>query len=231
MKLPGVSLLLLVAAALFAAIAVPISIYNSNSDVVPGWSAAVRPGALSKAHAFLGDKCESCHTPNEGVTAAKCITCHAPAKELLSKPSTMFHASVAECRGCHVEHQGAEKRPIRMDHAVLQKVAIRAGGRPVALDCRSCHVFRDKHEAFFGPNCSTCHVTQTWKVSGFLHPSPKSKECAQCHKPPPSHLMMHFDMMDKSITGQRGATVNQCFACHQTDSFNNIKGVGRVDMH
>ena len=38
-------------------------------------------------------------------------------------------------------------------------------------------------------------------------------------------------MMDRSITGQRNATVNQCFACHQTDSFNNIKGVGRVDMH
>lgn len=231
MKLARTSLLVLVAAGLLAAIAVPIWVYSSNSEAVPEWSAAVRPGALSKAHAFLGDKCESCHTPNKGVTATNCITCHAPAKELLSKPSTVFHANVGECSGCHVEHKGAEKRPINMDHTVLEKLAIRKAGHPVALDCKSCHVSKDKHQEFFGPKCATCHVTERWDIIGFLHPSPKSKECAQCHKPPPSHLMMHFDMMDKSITGQQSATVNQCFACHQTDSFNNIKGVGPVDMH
>lgn len=231
MSFGRVSLLVLLAAAILAAVAVTTSIYRSGSDAVPGWTDTVRPGALSKAHAFLSDKCESCHKPNEGITAAKCITCHAPAKELLSKPSTLFHVNVGTCRGCHVEHQGGDKRPIKMDHAVLEELAIRQAGRPVALDCKSCHVFKDKHQEFFGPKCATCHVTQTWKVAGFLHPSPKSKECAQCHKPPPSHLMMHFEMMDKAITSQRGATVDQCYACHQTDSFNNIKRVGRIDMH
>ncbi len=231
MKLPGASLLVLGVAGTLAVIVVPVSIYKSDSNAVPGWSAAVRPGALSKQHAFLGSQCESCHTPNEGITAAKCITCHAPAEELLSKPSTVFHVNVGDCRGCHVEHQDRDKRPIKMDHAVLKKIAIRKAGKPVALDCKSCHVFKDKHQEFFGPQCATCHVTETWKVAGFLHPSPKSKDCMQCHKAPPSHRMMHFEMMDKSITGKRSATVNQCFACHQTDSFNNIKGVGAVDMH
>ena len=73
MKFSAASLLILVAAAILAAIAVPISIYRSGSDAIPGWSAAVRPGPLSKAHAFLGDKCASCHTPNEGVTVDKCV--------------------------------------------------------------------------------------------------------------------------------------------------------------
>lgn len=231
MKLPGASLLILAAAAILAVIAVSTSIYRSGSDAIPGWSTAVRPGPMSRAHAFVGDKCESCHTPNEGVTVDKCVACHVPAQELLSKPSTVFHANVTTCSGCHVEHKGRDKRPIKMDHAVLEKLAIRESGKPVALDCKGCHVFKDKHQEFFGPKCATCHVTDTWKIVGFLHPSPKSKECAQCHKPPPSHLMMHFEMMDRSITGQRKATVDQCFACHQTDSFNNIKGVGRVDMH
>lgn len=43
--------------------------------------------------------------------------------------------------------------------------------------------------------------------------------------------MMHFEMMDKTITGEKSARVEQCFACHQTDSFNNIKGVGMVKVH
>jgi hypothetical protein len=38
--------------------------------------------------------------------------------------------------------------------------------------------------------------------------------------------MGHFAMMDQRVTGHHQAKVNECFLCHQTDSFNNIKGVG-----
>jgi hypothetical protein len=37
--------------------------------------------------------------------------------------------------------------------------------------------------------------------------------------------MGHFIMMDRMVTGQEHATVNQCFLCHRTGSFNDIKGV------
>ncbi len=43
--------------------------------------------------------------------------------------------------------------------------------------------------------------------------------------------MMHFAMMDQKITGQSGARVEQCYLCHQTGSFNDIKGVGWFKMH
>ena len=43
--------------------------------------------------------------------------------------------------------------------------------------------------------------------------------------------MMHFSMMDQTIAGEKSARVDQCFKCHQTDSFNDIKGVGWVKMH
>lgn len=231
MKPATIFYLVLAAVALLAAVAIPLSIYRSGSTALPQWASAVRPGPLSSAHAFLEGKCESCHTPNRGIKAATCIACHASAPEILMKPATAFHANIKECSGCHIEHQGSAIRPVRMDHQVLERTAARSTGRGTPLDCQSCHASRDKHLGFFGTDCASCHTTMSWKISGFLHPSPKSTECSQCHKPPPSHNMMHFEMMDKTITGEKNARVEQCFACHQTDSFNNIKGVGMVKVH
>ena len=241
---------------------VAVVIARSGTLALPIWAAIASPGSLSSAHAFLGAECESCHTPNVGIQAASCITCHAPAALLLEKQSTVFHATVGECRGCHVEHQASEGRPIKMVHSVLTTVGLRTaraestapdaltagnvstirhflagatGGGPAmdaqALDCAACHSFQDKHQGFFGQQCADCHATESWKIAGYLHPSPRSEDCNQCHKAPPSHFMMHFAMMDQGITGQRNATVEQCFACHKTDSFNDIRGVGWFKMH
>ena len=100
-----------------------------------------------------------------------------------------------------------------------------------ALDCNSCHQNRDPHRGLMGRECAECHQTNSWKIAGFLHPSPQSQECAQCHQAPPSHYMMHFEMMSKMVAGQMHAKVEQCFMCHQTDSWNNIKGVGWYKHH
>lgn len=231
MKLPGVIYMILAIMGLLAIVAIPITIYQSSSDALPMWGTAVSPGPLSKAHAFLNNKCESCHTPNRGIVAAKCITCHVSAPELLMNPVTAFHAHLNDCRGCHAEHQGRNVRPIHMDHAVLEKIATQAAGHPTPLNCQSCHAFQDKHQEFFGKQCSTCHSQKTWKIPGYLHPSPTSTNCSECHKAPPSHHMMHFRMVDQSITGKKEARVDQCYTCHQTDSFNDIKGVGWYKMH
>lgn len=219
------------AIALFAVIAIPVSVYRSDSAAVPQWVSAVKPGPLSQAHAFLENKCESCHTPNRGVRAQSCISCHAAAPELLMKPATAFHAKIAECAGCHIEHQGGVARPTRMDHQILEKIARRQGGNSTSLDCQSCHVPVDRHQGFFGKDCASCHLTTSWKIAGYFHPSSRSTECSECHKAPPSHYMMHFDVMDRPIAGERNAKVDQCFSCHQTDSFNNIKRAGMVKIH
>lgn len=246
---------------LAAALLVPGVIYRFGTSALPFWGGAVSPGPLSSAHAFLGTQCESCHTANQGIKAGSCITCHAPDAFGLGKQSTAFHATIQECRGCHVEHNGVDTRPIKMDHAVLTKVGLGEAhaalmnkqsaaadtktlqhylaGIPMdrtvtdgeALACTSCHGFRDKHQGLFGNQCADCHKTETWKIAGFLHPSPKSQACNQCHQAPPSHYMMHFSMMDQTISGQRGAKVEQCHLCHQTDAFNDIKGRGWFKMH
>uniref|UniRef100_UPI00397B908C OpgC domain-containing protein n=2 Tax=Bradyrhizobium TaxID=374 RepID=UPI00397B908C len=100
-----------------------------------------------------------------------------------------------------------------------------------ALDCAGCHSNREPHSGLFGRECAACHALASWKVVGFLHPSPTSKDCAQCHQAPPSHYMGHFIMMDRVIAGQEHASVDQCFLCHMTDSFNNIKSVGWMKHH
>jgi hypothetical protein len=43
--------------------------------------------------------------------------------------------------------------------------------------------------------------------------------------------MMHFEMMDRVVTRQRDATVDQCHRCHTTDHWNNIKDVGFLKHH
>lgn len=211
----------------------------SGAALPPTWDKAVSPGPLSAAHAFLNNKCESCHAPNRGIVAAKCVTCHASTPELLMNPVTTFHAHLSDCRGCHAEHQGSNVRPIHMDHAELLKIAEQYISKessqdphhPARLDCQSCHAFQDKHKEFFGKQCSTCHSEKSWKIPGYLHPSPTSTNCVECHKAPPSHRMMHFEMVDQAVTGKKEARVDQCYMCHKTDSFNDIKGVGWYKMH
>ena len=222
----------------------------------------VSPGRLSPRHAYLADRCTSCHESTVGVTVAKCTACHANAERLLGRQPTAFHASIQECAACHTEHQPASIRPLVMDHVELAKVGARTLARasrrdpdsaatlasldtwfhvdgpdqfdPVsargALDCAGCHDRRDPHLKRFGNDCAQCHVLESWIVPGYRHPSAESKECVQCHQPPPSHFMEHFSMISQSVA-HKEARVDQCFECHLTTSWNDIADVGFYKHH
>jgi hypothetical protein len=225
--------------------AVIATVYRQGSSAVPHWAAFVRPGELSARHAFLSDKCETCHTPKRGVEATACISCHAANAATLARESTAFHATIQSCTACHIEHQGGV-RPIRMDHDALVTIGLAnlpetpghvwrhfgAGReRTVSLDCVLCHSNRSPHRDLFGRECAACHLTTTWTVAGFKHPSPGSTQCAQCHQAPPSHYMHHFHMISTTVAGQHHARVDQCYLCHQTDAWNDIRGVGWYKHH
>jgi len=182
-----------------------------------GWIGS--PGPLSTAHAKLSDDCQACHVPFHRVADLKCRGCHARNTELVERRATAFHAQASGCSTCHVEHQGRGARISRMEHAIVHP----------SVACTACHF--DRHQARLGTACATCHLSETWKVAGYRHPSPRSHVCFECHQPPPSHFMMHFEMMDRMVTGQRDATVDQCFRCHTTDHWNDIKGVGFYKHH
>jgi hypothetical protein len=220
---------LLVAALALVAVSIGIGLDWARSDslVRTSWQQAVVPGALSKSHAFLAQDCVACHAPVKGVEAAQCIACHADNKALLQRQPTAFHADIRSCTGCHLEHQAAARMPATMDHALFAKL----GAGESQLDCASCHATKDRHQGLFGADCAQCHATAQWTVAEFRHPSPRATECAQCHKPPPSHIKMHFSMMSAPIARQPDAKVEQCYLCHQTTSWNDIKGAGWVKHH
>lgn len=227
------------------------------------WESQVAPGKLSAAHATLETNCASCHTAVKGVDDAKCISCHGDNKALLGRQPTAFHANVGNCASCHIEHQGKEANLRVMDHKTLaqigqrllskekndvnqQKSLLLPADHPLlsaleaTLDCASCHSTKDKHLGLFGKNCASCHATTQWTIPKFQHPSVLSISCAQCHQAPPSHYMMHFEMVSKKIAARSnengkgccdGVVVSQCYSCHKTTSWNDIQGVGFYKHH
>lgn len=232
-----------IAIGLLIAAGVPLLVHETDS-AVSGWQGLVQPGPISTSHAAFADQCTACHKPHEGVEPTKCIACHA-ATDFGNKQSTQFHAQAKECTSCHVEHEG-DAGIVRMDHAALvlgdlwarlpERVSTPSrspepNGDPLSsLNCASCHSNRDPHARLFGQTCSSCHGTDKWQIEGFRHPSVNSTECSQCHQAPPSHRMMHFAMVSQRVAGEK-ASVEQCYACHTTDAWNNIRRVGWYDHH
>ena len=100
-----------------------------------------------------------------------------------------------------------------------------------ALNCAGCHDRRDPHFKRFGSDCAQCHGLDAWAIAGYQHPSSDSKECVQCHQPPPSHFMEHFSMISQKFAGKEHARVDQCFECHNTTGWNDIVNVGYYKHH
>jgi len=194
------------------------------------------PGPLASSHASLSADCAACHTPLRGVEAGSCITCHALNGALVERQTTAFHANVGECAGCHIEHAGAAALLGPMDHQQFAGVVGRAaptGAVPRAqdLDCMRCHERQDPHAELLGRDCASCHVIGSWTIAAYRHPSAKSRDCAQCHAPPPSHYMEHFEMVSARVARQEHANVTECYRCHLTTRWNDIRGVGFYDHH
>ena len=156
---------------------------------------AIRPGGLSRAHAFLENNCAACHTPVKGVEAKNCIVCHANNESLLKRQPTAFHANVSSCRECHREHQGINNRPNNMDHLALAAIGFRQlksnsqpdsedkGVRKQLLDWVKQHQpaghLSPGHSSITPQeavlNCATCHSNQD------RHNKLFGQDCAQCH--------------------------------------------------
>ena len=225
------------------------------------WQRMAIPGALSQPHTFLEHNCAACHTSVKGVEAKNCIVCHVDNKSVLSRQPTAFHAEIAECTVCHLEHQGRVSRTTKVDHAGLARIGLRqltaaaADGQErdaliawvktvneaphapqlapdeLLLNCATCHQTKDRHRGLFGADCAQCHATTKWTIAQYRHPPASSQSCSQCHEGPPSHYMMHFKMISMTTAGVEKAEVTQCFLCHQTTSWNDIKGVGWYKHH
>ena len=150
---------------------------------------AVSPGELSPKHAYLADRCASCHDPTASVTVANCTVCHATSERLLGRQPTEFHASISECATCHIEHQGKSVRPLVMDHVELARVGARSLERASRTDADSAATLKSleiwlrvRRPDQFGErsarealNCAACHDRKDPHFKYF------GSDCAQCH--------------------------------------------------
>ena len=193
------------------------------------------------------DKCVACHADSRVLqreptafhaTVGSCRECHREHQGGAVLPTTMDHAALARIGLGKPTETGTGTRNDPARERLRQWLAEGGDGphpgitrREAALDCAACHGTKDRHQGLFGKDCAQCHRTDKWTLPEFRHPSAQSTDCAQCHQAPPSHYMMHFQMVSAKAAGQPHAAVRQCFHCHQTTAWNDIKGVGWFKHH
>lgn len=194
--------------------------------------------------------CIACHANETGLLGREptafhagvqsCRECHAEHGGGSTPPRAMDHAALAAIglrtlREGSVPAAGDAKASAEilgwLDRTRKETAAAGPVGPEAALDCAACHSNQDQHRGYFGRDCLACHGTATWSIARFRHPPQDSRDCAQCHIPPPSHTMMHFEMVSAEVAGHHGARVEQCYLCHQTTSWNDIRGVGYYKHH
>lgn len=198
--------------------------------------------------------CITCHANNQSLLQRQptafhadvqsCIECHSEHQGTGRRPTSMDHAALAKW-GLRQGTSNSATRPSRDSkrEGIVAWISQQKGkfalpaGHPAfqpeeaALNCIVCHADQDRHRGFFGTDCIQCHTTTAWAISEFRHPLPSSVSCAQCHQAPPSHYMMHFQMVSMKVAGQEHAKISECFKCHQTTAWNDIKDVGWYKHH
>ena len=199
-------------------------------------------------------KCIACHANNESLlqrqptafhaNVGSCRECHREHQGIDSRPAAMDHVALAEIGFRQVKADSRASSEGKLGRKQLldwidqhQPAGHQSPGhssftpQEALLNCAACHATKDRHVGLFGQDCASCHTTAKWTVPEFRHPPPTSTDCAQCHQAPPSHYMMHFKMISARVACQPNAKVNQCYLCHQTTSWNDIKKVGWYKHH
>ncbi len=193
-------------------------------------------------------KCIACHANNESLLQRQpsvfhadigsCRECHREHRGIDRRPTDMDHTALARIGLQHLQSRERADGEDASDYRRLLTWMDRRSGVPpvlspeeAVLDCAACHNSKDHHFQLFGRDCGQCHSTAKWTIPEFRHPSPHSTDCAQCHQAPPSHFMGHFNMVCRKVAGKPRAQVSQCHLCHQTTSWNDIKGVGWYKHH
>ncbi len=191
--------------------------------------------------------CIVCHADNKTVLQRQpsafhadigtCTACHLEHQGRVASTTRMDHVALAHIGLQQIQKAAPSPDQSRDALAAWLKQGAASPHTPQLqreeslLNCASCHSTKDRHRGLFGNDCAQCHATAKWTIPEFRHPSSASQSCAQCHQAPPSHYMMHFKMVSMSVAHMEKAEVNQCFRCHQTTSWNDIKGVGYYKHH
>jgi len=214
------------------------------------------PGELATAHQKYEEQCSTCHDRSDRSRERQlCLDCH---KEIASdlRARQGFHGHLtgidtAQCRACHVEHQGrdadivkfnrepfsheATDFPLRGAHAVVACDSCHLHGkkfREAPRECVACHQPQEPHQGKLGKDCASCHDPKSWQEVRFdhdktafpLHDKHQAVKCAECH----------FGNRYKGTPGvcvschapddvHRGERGPKCASCHSTTGWKSSK--------
>lgn len=195
----------------------------------------------------IAARCIVCHANDERLlqsqptafhaSVSSCRECHPEHRGSGQLVSTMDHSALVAI-GLKELMRSADPEQRQFADAIAGLGGGGASARGLALavgeaalDCAACHATVDPHLGLFGSECSECHGTKAWAVTEYRHPAARSRDCAQCHQAPPSHYMMHFEMISAKVARKPHARVEQCYECHRITSWNDIPGIGRYKHH
>ncbi len=208
-----------------------------------------RCGACHQSNAGVTvAKCTACHANAERLlgrqptafhaSIQECAACHIEHQHEGVRPPRMDHLELAKVGVRTLERaarqdadSAATLKSLETWLRISNTSQLDASSARESLSCAGCHDHRDPHFKRFGGDCAQCHTLESWSVPGYLHPPSKSKTCVQCHQAPPSHFMGHFSMVSQKFAGKENASVEQCFECHNTTSWNDIVNVGFYKHH
>lgn len=173
-------------------------------------------------HAHI-NSCKECHFEHQGATRRTTVMDHAALTKIGLRQLKLSDDNDSAVFAQQVSDWIRNPSTTRSNSNLATDEAV--------LSCEQCHSNKDIHVGYFGKECSACHSVAKWNISEFRHPSSLSMDCNQCHRAPPSHYMMHFKMISMTVAGQPNADLSQCFLCHQTTSWNDIRGIGWYKHH
>ncbi len=192
--------------------------------------------------------CTACHA-NSGrllgrqpttfhASIQECSPCHAEHQRTSARPLVLDHVELARIGARTLalaarkdSDSGATLKSLETWLKIKKPDQFDERTALQSLNCAGCHDRRDPHFKRFGSDCAQCHVFSSWAIAGYQHPSSQSKDCVQCHQPPPSHFMEHFSMVSQKIAVKEHANIDECFECHNTTGWNDIVDVGFYKHH
>ena len=195
------------------------------------------PGDLTKAHAEIESKCQSCHVHFEKSNQSPlCLECHEKIDEDLTDKNG-FHGKlsklqIADCKSCHTDHQGRDFDITGLDrdnfdHSITN---FKLDGSHKNISCSDCHTNLtatikmpakgilklpvDEGFRFKMFKCSSCHED--------FHKEELGNQCENCHNTKAwTDNGFEHDKTDFPLDGEHQNLA--CDSCHVNNQFKDTE--------
>ena len=209
---------------------------------------AVQCAACHKERSFLTAKttCSSCHMDiHKGSLGPNCTSCHSTKTTFKDLSGQFDHAKTAfqvdgahrtvACAACHVNNKfkglkfaacsDCHRDPHNQSAAPVPSVPPVTRATPVA----PVAAVSARQRQAFGPTCTTCHTTGSWRTKKLDHNTQTSfplngshaaLDCATCHKQPSMRVRLKSDTCATChVDPHKGTFQQDCKACHNETNF------------